>query len=193
MGHDALIRLPALLRYELEERPRSLALPEEQIEELIDEGIIGRQRIAIENHSGYVLKQTSLETGARPLNSQSSEAAWKPGSIFKSQKTAEGNAQNGCLLETKPIDYFTKIANQVRQAELSAHGKTVVFASKLIGDYLIMLGQQTGQRSEKLNSSRQSWNQNQRRSFAPNLIRGGVISEDELNRCDANLVDRMHH
>src|SRR5438105_4279542 len=46
MGHDTLVRLPALASDKLKEWPGLLPASKKQVEELIDEWIVGRQRVA---------------------------------------------------------------------------------------------------------------------------------------------------
>jgi hypothetical protein len=113
MGHDALIGLPALPSDELEERPRPLSAAEEQVEELIDKGIIRGQRIPREDEAGHRLKQTMLETGADALHSERAEPAGKPGCEFQAQDPAERDAQQGGTLKAMPVEDFCQILNKV--------------------------------------------------------------------------------
>src|SRR6266542_5208306 len=59
MRHHALIGLPALGRHELEQRPLLLAAKEE-VEELIDEGVVYRQQKTRPDRAGHLLEQAAL-------------------------------------------------------------------------------------------------------------------------------------
>src|SRR5439155_314525 len=67
VGHDALIGLPALSSDKLKKRPRLLPAAEEQVEELVDKGTVGRQGITGEHQAGDTLQQAALEARADPL------------------------------------------------------------------------------------------------------------------------------
>src|SRR5207244_8769827 len=74
MRHDALIGLPALPRNETEERIWALATAKEQVKELVDERIVMRQRIVVEDPSRHALQQAALEASACSLNDQGFQA-----------------------------------------------------------------------------------------------------------------------
>jgi hypothetical protein len=68
--HYALVRLPALVGHKVERRPGTLPTPEQQIEKLIDERIIGRERIAGKHSTGNALEKAALESRTDALNDQ---------------------------------------------------------------------------------------------------------------------------
>src|SRR5439155_27193625 len=175
--HDALIGLPALARDELEERSRLLPAAEEQIKELIDEGIIGRQRISCKHQAGHCLQQAALETGTRALNRQGPQAMRIPSRELEAQDSTKGDTQKGRTFQIMPVQKFSQVRNQVLQIEAAPQREAIIFAAELIADHPEMSGQQSGQGTEKSKAASQAWNDYERGSFAPFPVFGRVVLE----------------
>jgi len=61
MRHHALVRLPALPRHKAEERVRPLAPSKQEIEELVDERVVRRQRESAQHRARHLLDQALLD------------------------------------------------------------------------------------------------------------------------------------
>src|SRR5207237_1324816 len=86
--HHALVGLPALPGDELDQRARPLPAAEEQVEELVDERVVRRQRVAGQDEAGHPLQQAALEPAAGPLDHQAAEPVRKPGRELQRQRRA---------------------------------------------------------------------------------------------------------
>jgi hypothetical protein len=154
MGHDALVRLPALSGDKLEQRPWLLAAAEKEVKELVDKRVVGRKRIAGQNGSRQALQQTTFETRAHPLDNQILEPIRKPCGKLQRHEPTERNAKYSRTLQAVPIQELSQILNQVWQAESLAQRETVVFAPELITDYAKVRGQQLSQRTKQFEATR---------------------------------------
>src|SRR5579884_48849 len=90
--HDALIGLPALTSYELEQWSRRLLLAKKEVEKLVDKGIVGGQWIASQNGGGHVLKHARYVVRTDPLNYQTAHATRIARCQLQCQHTTERNA-----------------------------------------------------------------------------------------------------
>src|SRR6516165_5923033 len=109
MRHDALVSLPALPRDEVEQWPLFLLAAEEQVEELIDKGIVRRQGIARQDHSGDSLEQPALKSRACALHHQPAEPMRKATRKFQGQDTPERDAHHCGPLQTMPFQKLAQI------------------------------------------------------------------------------------
>ena len=181
MGHDALVGLPALPGDELEHRSR-LTGAEEQVEELIDERTIRRQRIPGKDQTSDPLDQAAFVADADALDGDGLRRLWVASGIFERQHAAEGDAADDRPFQAIRVDELAEVLDQVAQTEAAAKRELVGFASQLIRDDVEFLGQLTCQRSEEVVSSGKPRNEQQRSSVAPFAKMGVVVREVERPR-----------
>src|SRR5262249_49775346 len=167
VGHHALVSLPALARHELEQWIRSASAPEEQIEELVDKGTVGRQRESRQDGTGDLLQQTALEPRSRPLENEGTQSVGPPGRQFQSQDAAEGDAHQGGAFQAAPVEKLIQVVNQIGQIKSAAQGKRVIFPTELVADDAEMLSQQSSQGAKQFKTARQARHKNQGGPLAP--------------------------
>jgi hypothetical protein len=145
--HDSLVRSPALLGDKLEQGPRPLAAAKQEVEKLVDKGIIEGQRIAGENDAGHLLDKPRFKPGPCTLDNKSFQGMRFSGRQFQSEDSPKRNPHHHGCFQAVVVEKLLQIPDQVQQAEPPAQGKTIVFPPKLVTQNAIMLGQQAGYRS----------------------------------------------
>ena len=175
MSHHSLVGLPAQARHEVNQGARLHPPAEQEIEELVDEGTIARQRVARQDDAGDLLQQSVLEACAHALEDQGRQTSRQASSQFQRQYPAERNAQDGRALEAVPVEEFAKVVDQVSQAEVTAQGKAIVLTPQLVGDDVKMSSQPAGQRPQQLEAARQARNQYKRGTVAPLAVVRRVV------------------
>src|SRR5262249_10224699 len=141
VGHHALVGLPALPRHEMEQRPGFLPATEEQVEELVDEGIVRGQRHSGKHGAGNPVQEPALETGADALHDQVLEPVRVAGGEFQGQDAAERHAKDARALQAMPVEELLQVADQVAKAEGTPQGKAILLAPELVADDAKVAGQ----------------------------------------------------
>ncbi len=113
MGHDALVCPPALPSDELEQRARPLSAAEQQIEELVDEWIVVRQRKTAEHRPSDLLEEAAFKATARALDNQRPQASGMACGEFKAEDAAEGYSEERRSLQAAPVEELGNIGNQI--------------------------------------------------------------------------------
>jgi len=103
--------------------------PKKQIEELVDEGIIGWQRVARQNQTRDALEQTRLEARSDSLQDQRLHPPGPTHSQIECHDAAKRHTHNRGSLQTEPVDQFMEIIRHVGKAKVATKRKTVVFAA----------------------------------------------------------------
>jgi hypothetical protein len=181
MGHDALIRLPALPRNEFEQRT-GLASAEKEVEELIDEWAIGRQWVTRKHQTSNPLNQAPFKTYTNALYADGAHAMGISSSKGQSQDAAERQPDNDGAFESSPIDKLMEVVHKIIESEAPSQCETVVLAAKLVADHQMVASQFACQRAKNLKAARQSRDQDDRWAFAPFAIPGGIVPKVSQSR-----------
>src|SRR4051812_30316120 len=125
MGHHALVGLPALASDEMKKGVALLSSAEQQIEELVDEGIVGRERKAVEHGARDGLKQVVLESGSRALDDEAIQSMPIARGVLQRQHPAKRHAENGWRLQALPIDKLRQVVDEVGQLKRLPKRETI--------------------------------------------------------------------
>lgn len=176
MGHDALVGAPALLRDEMKERVAILGSAKQQVEELIDERIVWRQRVAAQYIGCHPLQQRSLEAGTDPLDCQGTQAMREASGKFQRNHATEGYAQDSGRFQTMPVEELNQVLRQVSHAEPATEGKAILLATELVADDPEMAGEKPGHGPKQLEPACQSGYEHQWRAFAPFTASRSIVT-----------------
>src|SRR5262249_13345883 len=169
--------LPALPRHELEQRAGILPPPEEEVEDLIDEGVVAGQREAGEAPAGDALEQAALEARADTLDDQAAQAGRIACCELQRQDAAKRHAEDRRALQPEPADELGEVLDQFGEPKSLAQRERVFLAAELVADDTEIAREQTRQRSKQLKPAGQTRHEHERRPFAPLLEGCGVVPE----------------
>src|SRR5438874_7122434 len=104
MRHHALIGLPALLRHKFKKWIGLLPASKEQVEELVDEWIVRRQRVAREHETSDLMQQAALKSRSHTLHHQTTESLRIARGKLETQNASERNPKQGWPFQAVPIE-----------------------------------------------------------------------------------------
>src|SRR5262249_12541070 len=144
---------------EIDERTLFLPAAKEQIEELIHEWTVGRQRKTGQDRAGYLLHQSAFVPGADSLHDQAVETVGIPDGKFQGDDTAERKPHDRGLFEPERVEKLREVVDQIVQIKRMAQGEAIILASQLICVHAVVGRQRLGHRTKQLKTARHPWDQ----------------------------------
>ena len=161
LGDDALIRLPDAFDDKVNQRARLRFRTVEQMEELVDEPIVPRQREPLEHPAGDRRAQGRMKTALRSVDHQPSETLRMVGRQLQGDRTAVRDSEDRGMTQPQAIDQSGEVLGRLRDisnlTRRPAQARPIpVIASQARQEDLEMPGEFSRQRPDQFPTPRQA-------------------------------------
>jgi hypothetical protein len=153
VNHDALIGLPASVGHKLKKRTRFLTLSKEQVEELVNEGIISRQGIARQHRAGDPVQKPSIKVSADSLNCKPPQATGKTSRELQGQHATKGYPHQSGTFQAVPFQKFGQVFYQICETKSTPQGKAIILTAQVVTNNAVIFRQTPGQRAQQLKTA----------------------------------------